>query len=313
MNTRAQPQPTDPRRSRLVARAAVVAASVAMLVAGCNGDDTSGFKVSPSPTAGDTAEGTATAFLQAIADGELSVAVQASTMEPDDFACSALISDQGHQRLVAKVESVDIDPSGDSATATVAPQAHSDRLASLDLVGGDGAWLVEWPSQYVFTAEFSELAVAELQLEGSSIGDDDCSVLAHEGSMNMAVFPGNYIATVVDPTGVVEYRLGTNVRVTGEPGEAWDLGKPVPEAQLTDLQLEFAEVRDAGVVRCDGRMCDDNLMGDGAQVLPGSLTRVWTDDGETWSCEVEYNGQVFTGTLGRSAAGDLRVDLNNPN
>src|SRR5690606_26720900 len=128
-------------------------------------------------------------FLRAQADGKLSAAVEMSTKSPADFACAWLTSDQPGRSIPAEVESVDINSSGDSATATVVPQAQRNRVTTLDLVGGDGAWQVEWPEPFHITAEFSEPAVAELRLEDAAIGDDGCSVPAQDGAMSMAAFP----------------------------------------------------------------------------------------------------------------------------
>lgn len=294
-----------------VRRAAIAAvlATIAMVVAGCTSGGSPDQDVSPSEVPGKTAQGTAQAFLQAQADGRLGDAVSLSTLSADEFACTWLVADRSVRSVAARVRSVEVDATGDSATVTVQPKAQSNRTTSLELVGGDGAWQVQWPASYGIEAEFSHPAVAELRLADGAIGDEDCSVPAQDGFMSMAAFPGTYIATVVDPTGVVDYGLGANVLVTGEQAEVWDLGEPISQAQLTALQVEFADVREAGLVRCDGGLCGEAVVDDDGQVLPGSLTAVWTDDGKVWSCEVEFGGQVFTGTLERSSTGELSVDL----
>lgn len=291
----------------IAAKIAVAAVGFAVLVTACTGDGTS--EPSPSPTAapGDTAQATAQEFLQAVADGRRGDAVSLSTVTAADFACPALTADQQGRSEVAQVEPLSADPAGTSATVTVDPQAQSNQITSLDLVGGAGQWEVEWPASYAIEAVFTETAVAELRLSGTAVGDDDCVVRAQDGLMTLAAFPDRYIATVVDPTGVVDYLfLSENLWVKGDAPAVWDLGEPVAGNRLEQLQNETLFAHVAQRVTCNGSLCEPDVLDHDAEL---SLTKVWSDDGETWSATVEQGGSAYTATLSRDDADELLLDL----
>ncbi|MFN3867296.1 MAG: hypothetical protein ACK4MD_11390 [Demequina sp.] len=293
------------------ATTAVGLAAVATLAAGCTGTD------SPGPSAQATAQSTALAFLEAQADGRYGDAVDLSTASRDTLECSWLVSEVRDGSLVSPAVPSSAESSADGeVTVDVSySRGGAEIVTSLGLVGGDGQWRVTWPDGYRLEAAFAEPAVAELRVdpptrvELSDPSHDVCSVRAEDGLMRLHAFPDSYVATVVDPTGVMDYSLATNAVLPGDEPLTWDLGPAVPEDQLVSLQLDFADARQASRVTCDGGLCGEDLVGSDGLVRPGEFTRVWTEDGESWSGAVSIGGRDFTAALARSAGGELSVDL----
>lgn len=292
------------RRARAYGLATLVGVAA---MAGCGG----GGSAVEEPTDGPSE--VAQAFVRALADGDFGTAVELSTARSSDFACSWLVSD-GRSGGIAAPEVAEATVDGLTATVPVTYTAGGEVTTTLTLTGGEGAWVVELPDTFQLEAAFTEPAVAVLRLDDAGIGADDCSVAAQDGVMTMAAFPGAYILSVGDPTGVMDYSLATNALVTGLARDIWDLGEPVPDWQLATLRVDVYGAAADGRVMCGTGLCGEGegAVGPDGEVLPVTLVRVWTDDGDSWLAEFDIDGEGVTGTLERSDAGDLTVRLDSP-
>lgn len=286
---------------------AVVGLIVAVpVLTACSGDDE---QVDPVESA---VYDTATRFVTALVEGRYDDAVELSDAQPQDFACSWLLADRrARPWLAASVESVTISDDGTQARAqTMYNEAEE---SSLDLVGGGTEWTVALPDAYRMDMAFSGPAVVQMDLRERATADlyspagpedpQECVIKPQDGTFSVKAFPSVYSVMFIDPTGVVDYPpVGGLLEVDGEEVPVHDLGDPIRERELDRLknQMLFAHLSDR--VLCGEAPCEAGTFDESAEL---SLVKVWTDDEEQWSAEVEQGDQTFTGTLERSADGDL--------
>ena len=276
----------------------------------CSGDDGQ-----PDPVES-AAYDTATSFVTALVEGRYDDAVVLSDAQPQDFACSWLLADRrARPWLAASVESVTISDDGTQARAHT--MYNYAKESSLDLAGGGTEWTVALPDAYRMDMAFSGPAVVQMELRERPTADlfspagpedpQDCVIKPQDGALSVKAFPSIYSVMLIDPTGVVDYPpVGGLLEVDGEEVPVHDLGDPVRERELDRLknQMLFAHLEER--VLCGEAPCDAGTFDDTAEL---TLVRVWTEDEEQWNAELEQGGQAFTGTLERSADGDLILDL----
>ncbi|MFV0634494.1 hypothetical protein [Demequina sp.] len=270
---------------RTLSAVALAAVGVPLLT-GCGGD--------PAPIESEDGQGpdaVVQSFLDAQAGGDYATALALTTSVAEDFACGELVADDAPSRSMvgATVVADSVNLNGDAASVDVS--LGGDKDLTLELKREDGAWLVELPDTYGLEVTFGEPAVAQVRLADAPFADADCAVTVVDGAATLTLFPATYVVEVVDPTGVVTYPQSEAFSVDGVAREAWELGTPVSDDALATLQREVAQARwDAGLEEL-------------------TLTRVWTEDGESWLAELDSADGPVTGSLERNDEGDLALDL----
>lgn len=250
-------------------------------------------------------------FLRAQADGDYARALDLTTASASDFACEWQVSDGQSGGIAAPtVDEGSVVEDGDAATVDVQFTSVGVVDTSLALERGADGWLVVLPDSYRLDVVFDEPAVAELRFDIRG-EDSRCAVPASGGTISMSAFPGTYAAHVVDPTGVADYGLGQNVKVTGGGAqEPLAMGAPFSDSQFTALGTEIYEAVQAGNMVCGPKAapCPLGPSGstDAAQFANELVvSRVWTDSGERWQVDATADGSSYMATLDRDQEDSL--------
>ena len=266
----------------LVRPAAVgMTALAALALAAC----TDGDADPDASVGGGDATAAAQGFLDSLAEGDFEGAAAWTVDGAETFAtCPWMASDTRTGGSVVGPAVEDVTEEGDRATAEVTYRSGGEVSTTLDLTRSGDTWSVVLPETFAIEATFSEPAVARLELVDAGTEAGQCGADAQDAMAVLPSFPGSYNAKIIDPTGVVDYGndLTGIVHVTGSGDEPWALGDPIGPERLASLQADLAASGEAG-----------------------TLTRVWTDDGQSWSAEVDHGGTSVTGTLGRDDDGKL--------
>ncbi|GMA35305.1 hypothetical protein [Demequina litorisediminis] len=252
-----------------------------LALAACTGGDAD----PDASLGGGDATAAAQGFLDALAEGDFAGAAAWTVDGAETFAtCPWMASDTRTGGSVVGPAVEDVTEDGDRATAEVTYRSGGEVSTTLDLTWTGDTWAVVLPETFAIEAAFSEPAVARLELVDAGTEAGECGAAVRDGVAVLPAFPGSYNATIIDPTGVVDYGNDAQqiIHVTGAGDEAWDLGDPLGGERLATVQADLT-----------------------ASGTAGTLTRVWTDDGAQWSAEVDQDGTAMMGTLSRDDSGTL--------
>ena len=297
---------------------------------------------SPDSSPEGQARSAAQAFLDELAAGNHTAAINLTTSSRDDFACLSLTDDTSRGAITnPDVESVSVD--GDTATveANYFGVPDGDMQQTFTLERADDAWLVVLPDSYRIALEFDAPTIADAEIRritGDADTPDGCQITVSDGAAQTLALPGGYIVAIADRTGVFTPDRHKSAWVGSEFAPIEVSG--VHEGNVYYLSTHVSlDLRNMFVQCIYNDFAPDTTCPDGTEgttfagdplafheEFVGSdafaLDRVWTEDERTWlftteptAIAVVRDGEevsldvMYSGRLATDAAGDLEIVL----
>lgn len=259
------------------------------------------------PTPEDQAQLAVQTFLDELAAGNATAALDLSTSSRDDFACPVLTEDTDDGLLVNPAAG-EATVEGDTATVDAEYFATPDGATELTFTAERTAaeWLVVLPDAYRIDLAFDAptIAVVDIERVTGNAGPQnagphsDCQITVTNGHAQTLALPGTYLLNLTDPSGVFAADRFMTAEVGGpsapielpavDPDRLEFLSRNVSIELGTlflqcvyedfDPSLSCPEGTEGVTVAGDPTQVHDALL----ETDPFTLDQVWTEDERTW-------------------------------
>ena len=256
---------------------------------------------SSDPSPEEQAQGAVQAFLDELAAGNASAALDLTTSSRGDFACPVLTDDTEDGLLVnpaAGEASVDGDTATVDAEYFATPDGPTELTFTVERASDE--WLVVLPDAYQIALEFDAPTIAEVDITRVT-GDDgpqgECHITASDANAHTLALPGTYLLNITDTSGVFAGRtMTTEVSGTFVPveppaisPESFDFLSTNVSMELRNMFVECVLNDFEPVDTCPEGTEGITIAGDPVEFSDSfleseafALEQVWTEDERTW-------------------------------
>lgn len=280
-------------------------------------------------------------FLDELAAGNVTAALELTTSSRDDFACRALTADTDRGALTSPTAG-DASIEGDKATVNAHYTTTQEGLTELSFTveRADDLWLVVLPETYQIALEFDAPTVAQVDISrvtGNPGSAQPCRLDVRDGKAHTPALPGTYVLNVADPSGVfaadrsMTAQVNTALAPTEVPAinpDSLDFLSQNVAIELRNMFIDCLYNDFEPAATCPAGTEGAVIAGDPTDVHnalleaePFALDQVWTEDERAWlfttnsvSVDVVRDGVhstlevLYSGRL-KSDDGDLQIVL----